>query len=144
MMQIDFYILETESRQKSLFFACGLLEKIEQRVYIHTDSLQEAERIEGLLWTYKDDSFLPHNIYHPQDDCPPHIQIGYREEAPINHQEVLLNLSANIPLFYVQFVRVMEIVFSDALVQQSARERYKQYRDQGYAITTHKLKADEI
>jgi hypothetical protein len=31
-MQIDFYILDAESRQKSLFFACELLEKIPQRL----------------------------------------------------------------------------------------------------------------
>lgn len=144
-MKVDFYILEATSGQKSLFYACQLLEKIyaeQKRVYINTSSKEEAERFDGLLWTYRDDSFLPHNLYNPTDDCPPPIQIGYGE-TPAAHQEVLLNLCKEIPRFYKQFTHVIEIVFSDPLVQQLARERFKQYRDQGCEINTYKLKANE-
>lgn len=159
-MQIDFYILDDTSSQKSLFFACGLIEKLHQkqrRIYIHAQSRHEAERIDALLWTYRDDSFLPHNLYHPSDDFPPSIQIGFDDTASESSHEVsrcasndtensdvLLNLSHELPPFYKHFQQVIEIVFSDPLTQQLARERYKHYREQGYEITTHKLKANQI
>lgn len=141
-MKIDFYILDNATAQKSLHFACGLIEKAylnQDRVYIHTNSKEEAERLDLLLWTFKDDSFLPHNLYRHDDQSPPPIQIGY-ENAPKEHTHLLLNLSQQFPDFYPQFNQVIEIVFSDATVQQLARERFKQYREQGHEINTHKLK----
>jgi DNA polymerase III subunit chi len=148
-MKIDFYILDQASGQKSLHFACRLLEKAyaeNQRVYIQVNSKEEAERLDTFLWTYRDDSFLPHNLYdQATHSCPPPIQIGYNETPKdySNSNNILLNLSREIPGFFKQFERVIEIVFSDSRVQQLARERYRYYRDQGYEMNTHKLKADE-
>jgi DNA polymerase-3 subunit chi len=144
-MQIDFYILETASGQTSLLFACRLLEKLyrqQQRIYVHTHSHNEAERLDKLLWTYRDDSFLPHQLYQAEQDNPAPIQIGF-QKAPPNPPQVLLNLSTEIPSFFSQFQHIIEIVFADPPVQQLARQRYKQYREQGLEISTHKLKADE-
>lgn len=144
-MKIDFYILDQATAQKSLFFACQLIEKaysLQQKVYIHTSSKEEAERFDQLLWTFRDNSFLPHNLYQPTDEHPPAIQIGYHETPP-SHADLLINLTHAIPAFYQQFKHTIEIVFSDAHVQQLARERYKQYRDQGCELNTFKIKANE-
>lgn len=144
--KIDFYILEEASGQTSLQFACKLIEKAwadQQQVYIHTHSREEAERLDTLLWTYRDDSFLPHNLYQATDDLPPPIQIGFAE-PPKHHQNLLLNLNQEIPAFYKQFSRIIEIVFSDPHVQQLARERYRHYRDQGCELNTYKIKANEV
>ena len=145
-MKIDFYILEAASGQKSLHFACQLLEQAyadKQRVYVNASSREEAERLDALLWTYRDDSFIPHNLYHPVEDHPPPIQIGH-DTAPDNHNGVLINLSREVPAFYSRFNHLIEIVLSDPVVQQLARTRYKQYRDQGHEIKTIKVKANEI
>ena len=60
-MKIDFYILETTSSQQSSFFACQLLEKLygEQQapIFVYTNTREEAQRFDALLWTYRDDSF---------------------------------------------------------------------------------------
>ncbi len=143
---IDFYILDTSSGQRSLLFACRLLEKAyeaAQSVYIHAPSQEEAERLDQLLWTYRDDSFIPHNLYQAADPFPPPIQIGYGETPP-PHQAILLNLASAVPAFYQQFPRIIEIVFSDPSVQQLARERYRYYRDQGCNMTNYKIKANEL
>lgn len=138
-MNIDFYILETASRQKAWFFACQLLEKLyleqQKTVFVHTQSREEAESLDALLWTYRDDSFIPHTL-SGSSEAP--IQIGYDDNHASN-QSVLVNLNQGIPGFYSQFEHVIEIVFSDPVVQQLARERYKQYRDQGHNINTIKI-----
>jgi len=145
-MKIDFYVLDTTNRQKSHFFACRLLEKLyteqQKTIFIQTNAREDADRFDALLWTYRDDGFLPHNLATASEDNNAPIQIGFGE-APAKAYAILLNLSNIIPPFYTQFEHVIEIVFSDPLVQQLARERYKQYRDQGYEINTIKLKADE-
>lgn len=145
-MKVDFYILEAASGQKSLFFACQLIEKLyaeQKQVFVHTNSREEAERFNTLLWTYRDDSFVPHQVYQEENDTPAPIQIGIGG-GPIKPVDVLVNLNQQIPAFYQQFSHVIEIVFSDPHVQQLARERYKQYRDQGCDMNTIKLKAHEM
>ena len=146
-MKIDFYILETSSNEKSQLFACQLIEKIyseqQKQIYINTSSRDEAERFDTLLWTYRDDSFLPHNLYNPLDDSPAPISVGFNEQIPDDSNDIMLNLSRDVPSFYQQFNHIIEIVFADTLVQQLARDRYKLYRSQGHTINTIKLKANE-
>lgn len=135
--RVDFYLLDAAHESASLRKVCDCIEKCYQAahsIYIHMHSRETAERLESLLWTYRDNSFLPHAIYDAShvDQIPPAIQIGFNES------------SANlIPPFFCQFTRIIEIVFADPSMQQSARERYKQYRDQGCEINTHKIKVNE-
>lgn len=145
-MKIDFYVLDTESSQKTLRFACQLLDELyaerRRRIVVHLKAQEDAARFDALLWTYRDDSFLPHQIYDSNDEDPVDILIS-DHAAPESHQDILLNLGEDIPSFHKQFQQVIEIVYSDPHAQQLARERYKQYRQMGYDINTIKLKANE-
>ncbi|MBV9576443.1 MAG: DNA polymerase III subunit chi [Gammaproteobacteria bacterium] len=142
-MKIDFYILTTTKKQIAMLFACSLIEKTyqaKQKAYIHLPTQEEAVRMDALLWTYRDNSFLPHMLFDAANPSPPPIQIGYTEELHLETQQMqLFNLSSTIPVFYQQFHHLIEIVFADPIVQQSARERYKQYRDLGHALNTIKI-----
>ena len=140
-MKIDFYVLDTENLQQAHYFLCELLEKIHMEqscsIFMHTNTLQEAEYFDALLWTYKKDSFLPHAIFAAADENLSPILIGYGAK-PASHQAVLFNLGKDIPPFFQEFERVIEIVFTDPLVQQLARQRYKRYRDLAIEINTIK------
>lgn len=141
MPKIDFYLIPTPSHQERLAFACRLVEKIykqQRRIYIHTEDKTAAHRIDELLWTYRDDSFLPHNLIGEGPDPVPPIQIGYNT-VPDKHRDVLINLNSNAPEFYKQFSRILELISDDPAIQAAGRERYKLYRVQGCDITTHKL-----
>lgn len=144
MPKIDFYIL-AENEPKSHFqFACRLIEKAHKnkhRIYIHTDSEADAHQIDEMLWTYREDSFLPHNLYGEGPEPAPPIQIGFNA-TPEKHRDILINLSKQIPAFFKQFNRVLELVPSESSLQEAARERFKQYRAQGFEITTHKLNVE--
>lgn len=141
-MKIDFHVLEEASNQRAWHYACQLLEKAhseQRKVFIYMNSDEEAERLDTLLWTYKEDSFIPHHLYNLNEEFPAKIQIA--SKAPATEQtDLLLNLSKELPAFYTQFSHVIEIVFSDPHVQQLARERFKQYREQGHEINTYKTK----
>lgn len=141
-MKIDFYVLETTSALQSRIFACRLVEQFYQEqgsgIFLHTDSKEEAEKLDALLWTFGDTSFLPHQLYSGQENQAP-IQIGFGE-SPLNKQTILINFGKEIPGFYQQCDQVIEIVFTDPVVQQCGRQKYKQYRDQGHDIQTIKSK----
>lgn len=143
MPKIDFYILPEDN---CLQLACKLIEKAyknRHRVYIHTENETVAHQLDELLWTYKEESFIPHNLYGEGPDPAPPIQIGFAS-TPEKHRDILINLSNDIPVFYKQFARIMELVPNSPSIQERARENYRIYRSNGYDIQTHKLQTIEL
>lgn len=146
MPKIDFYILSEGDAQTRWQLACRLIEKgykNQHRIYIHTENKTDAHRLDELLWTYREDSFLPHNLYGEGPEPTPPIQIGF-DTTPDKQRDILINLSNQVPAFFEQFNRVMEIVPNDPAIQACSRENYRTYRTQGYEITTHKLQTVEL
>jgi DNA polymerase-3 subunit chi len=52
---------------------------------------------------------------------------------------VLVNLRADWPPFFGRFERLVEIVSVDDEDRQQGRERFKFYRDRGYALRIHDM-----
>ena len=55
------------------------------------------------------------------------------------HNDVIINLTSEIPDNFSAFKRVIEIVSQDEENISAARNRYRWYKDRGYSIATHKL-----
>lgn len=145
MPRIDFYIIEESSANVRMRLACRLIEKAyknRHRIYIHTANQAEAHELDELLWTYREDSFLPHNLYGDGPEPTPPIQIGFAA-TPDKQRDILINLSNEVPAFYPQFLRVLEIVSNEPAIQAIGREHYRQYRTEGHDISTHKLQTVE-
>lgn len=142
-MNIDFYVLNEVSRPQGLHLVCRLIETCylsQEKVFIHTTK-EEALLLDKLLWVYREDSFIPHQLYSTSADLSIPVLIG-EGELPSFFSGVIVNLHQS-PISSLSS-RVIEIVFSEATMQQLARERYKQYRALGYDITTHKIKANDL
>lgn len=143
MTRIDFYILEHGGPEQGPQVACRVAEKAwlaGHKVYIHAADAGEAAQLDELLWTFRQGSFVPHQKLAagaPADALTP-IHIGWEGE-PAVHDEVLINLAAEVPLFFSRFQRVAEIVPADDQAKQQGRARYKFYRDRGYPLQTHTL-----
>lgn len=145
MPKIDFYILATDNENDYFDFVCRLIEKAyknQHRIYIHAENRAMAHQLDELLWTYREDCFLPHHLYGEGPDPAPPIQIGF-DIKPDKHRDILINLHKTIPDFFTQFSRVCEIISNNPENQAAARERYRDYRAQGFNITTHKLQSIE-
>jgi DNA polymerase-3 subunit chi len=146
MPKIDFYILATAAANTRLQFACRLIEKAyknQHRVYIHTENQADAHTLDELLWTYRDDSFLPHNLYGDGPEPAPPIQIGFNV-TPAKQRDILINLSNQVPAFFAQFNRILELIPTDPDQQELGRERFRFYRTQGLHIDTHKLQENVV
>jgi len=137
MTRIDFYILSDNHNR--LDFMCRLTEKLYrdgQRLHIHAANDNMADRIDGLLWSYRDISFIPHELSVNAPETA--VTIGHSDTAP-GCNTILINLADEIPQFFSHFERVVEIVDSVDSQRQSGRVRYKYYRDRGYELTNHTI-----
>ena len=57
------------------------------------------------------------------------------------HHEVLVNLGGGQPPWFASFERLVEVVGSDDDDRAGARERWRFYRERGYALERHDLAA---
>jgi DNA polymerase III subunit chi len=166
MTQIDFYILDESSPKNLHQIVCRLCEKAlsqKMKVVIYTESIEQAQQLDDLLWSYKPDSFIAHqNRFNesvendvPQANIPQKVLFNYpvlisNEEqlstffTGINQEhwqytQLLINLSTNTPPYYQRFDRLAEMVEKDAKQKEVARNRYRNYRQQGYSLNKYDL-----
>lgn len=136
---IDFYLL-TEADPRARLAKTGRLidEAYQQgrKIYIHTKSEAAAFELDESLWTFEDNSFIPHNLIREQEQLPPPVQIGFADDLP-KSRDILINLSDSVLDYSHQFRRIIEIVPNDEQCKAQLREHFKQYRAQGYVIKTH-------
>ena len=144
MTRVDFYVLEDSAAQARERFACRLTEKawrLKHRVYLFAASPAEAQRLDSLLWTFSDRSFLPHVLDAPDLDpalaAATQVRVGAGE--PAFEAELLVNLGSEVPLFFSRFERVAEIVGGSDADRALARDRFRFYRDRGYTLETHQI-----
>lgn len=142
MARVDFYVLQGSGDLLRKKFACRLAEKayrLKHLVHIHAADSQSAGQLDSLLWTYRDGSFVPHEMVRDgQSDIESPITIGH-SGRPGRDAELLINLTDAVPPENGAFPRIAEIVTSDDESRRRSRERYAQYRDLGHSLQTHKL-----
>ncbi len=140
MARIDFYVLSEAGAQARQSFACRLAEKayrLDNSVHIETGSRADAERMDELLWTFRDGSFVPHHLIGAAElDSPVTIGCG---SQPLAAKDLLINLCDDVPSFATSFPRIAELVSADDDCRQRGREHFAAYRDQGHEVDTHTL-----
>ncbi len=141
MARVDFYVLSQSSEKARQHFAWKLAEKayrLDNTVHILASSRADVERLDELLWTFRDGSFVPHHVVGDPASVESPISIGCDTDA-VEPRDLLINLCDEIPPVAASFPRVAELVTSDQDCKQRSRKRYASYREQGHDINTHKL-----
>ena len=139
--RVDFYILAASEPASRLQFACRLTEKAynqKNRIYAHTSSQTEATKLDEMLWTFKEGSFIPHQSLNDSNDERTPVSIGTPERWE-NEGELLINLSEAAPTFSTNYTRVVEIIDGQETSRQAGRKRFKQYREMGLEPVTHQI-----
>ncbi len=139
MARVDFYVLEQADSQARMRLACRLAEKAwsqSQKVLMLTPDSADAQILDEMLWTFRDRSFVPHEIYSPQR--APRASVLISDDAGIaGVADVLINLSDRVPEGFERFARIVEPVDGDPARRQSGRERFRFYRERGLAPASH-------
>jgi DNA polymerase-3 subunit chi len=137
MTRIDFYV-DADDR---LRVACRLAAKAlaqRLRVLVFAPDGEAAAALDRLLWTTPAIGFVPHVMADHRLAAETPVVIA-RGDGEFPHDEVLVNLAREAPRSFTRFQRLVEIVSRDEDDRRAARERYRFYRDRGYAISTHSL-----
>ena len=150
-VQVDFYVLGGAEAAGKDHYACRIANKGYGRglkVYLRTGDPQHSRRLDKMLWTFAQGSFVPHAVCddaaHNQDHDPDHdidrypVLIGHGD-APPHCADLLISLGSEVPADYARFARVAELIGAEAADKASGRERFRFYREQGIEPKTHKV-----
>ncbi len=139
MTEVWFYHLQRRPLEAVLPV---LLERCIERGWRSLVLAGSKERMEALnahLWTYRDDSFLPHGIAgEPQAELQPILltaAFDAADSAP-NSANVLFLVDGAASGRMAEFDRTVDLFDgNDAAALEAARERYRRARDAGYDVT---------
>jgi DNA polymerase III subunit chi len=136
--EIDFHF----NTPDKVSYACRLLRKAVgargARVVVVADA-QMLDAIDLALWTFAPAEF----IAHCRSDGEPHtvsrspVVLAESGAAPLPHQQVLVNLGAELPTGFERFERLIDIVSADDADRLAGRKRWRHYAERGYAIQRH-------
>jgi DNA polymerase-3 subunit chi len=141
LTRVDFYTLAPQAGGDRFVLTCRLVERIHGeglRILIHVPGADEARHLDRLLWTWRQESFLPHGLVGETDAELTPILIT-RDGAPESEDQVLINLGLEVPTFFGRFERLCEPLDHDPAVRDAGRRRYAWYRDRGYPLQHHSV-----
>ena len=139
MTQVDFYVLP-KGGGLTLAQAVGrIADKAVgkgHQVFIQATEETEAIDVQHGLWTFRAQSFLPSALVTSHDQEP--VAIGWAEPG-LEYDDVLLNISGAVPVYFSRFRRLAEIVPQDEAKLAASRDAWRFYRDRGYPLAKHDL-----
>lgn len=109
-----------------------------QAVLVYVPDEADANRLDRILWTQPQLSFLPHCRADSPLVAETPILLTDRLDAPPQEQ-CLLNLGNELPPGFSRFEELVEIVSTNDADRLPARERFKFYRERGYAIDSRDI-----
>jgi DNA polymerase-3 subunit chi len=138
MTQIEFHFNTTER----LLYTCRLLRKAHARALRVGVVGSEASlrQLDAALWTFSESDFLPHS--HLADAAevvnasPIRLHV---DPLLLSGMDVLVNLGDEVPQGFESFGRLVEMVATDDHGRMMARQRWRHYAAQGYALKQHDL-----
>ncbi len=139
MTQVDFYVLPADDLLQRIHYACRLTAKALRsghQVYLHAENEVMANQVDNLLWSFEPSSFIPHTM--AKDESAEAVIIGW-QDCPGQHNDMLINLTNEVPEFFSRFNRVSEIVVQESQCLDASRVSFKFYKDRGYPLQTHKF-----
>ena len=135
MTRIDFH----SNVGDSIASACRLVRK----AYLSGQPivvLAEPDRLAAFdeqLWTFSPLDFVPHCMAaSPLAKDTPVVLAANLDEVP--HHQILVNLGMSVPPQFARFERLLEVVGNEEQELAAGRERYRFYRDRGYALNNYK------
>jgi DNA polymerase-3 subunit chi len=140
--RVDFYVSAEAGEPARLRLACRIAEKAylaKQTVVVWTDDATLLPRLDEMLWTFGDGTFVPHDVVSGEGsmcEAPVALTTG---ALPQGHADVLLNLGNSIPSFYEKFARVAEFLDARPDVRAAGRDRFKTYRGKSIEPQTHNI-----
>jgi len=133
MTSVDFYFNASDK----LAVACRLAAKAhaaQHTVLILAPDARAAEQLDRLLWSHQALSFVPHCLASDALSNETPVLIATPED-PFIERALMINLAPHCPAKFERFTRLLELVSDEPNDRVLGRERYRFYKDRGYALT---------
>ncbi len=143
MPTVNFYVLTDSAPDAHLRHACRLAEQAVdngQRVFVRIADADDAKRMDDLLWTFGDRSFLPHEIATPDSPSDARIRVLIGSTSPpAEFRDLLINLGSDALSEMDSVQAIAELVPADPQLKRLARERFKHYRERNLEPVTQNV-----
>ena len=140
---VDFYLLNTLLHEDVYRFTCRLVDKaylLQKRIYIEVNSHEEGQRLDELLWTFRDISFIPHSYLGVNSILDPMLTVNIATDKPSKlNADILFNLSHEVPTYFPKFSRIIEVVSEEKENKNQSRQKYKFYKTHNCQLITHTI-----
>ena len=138
MTEALFYHLERRALEDVL---PGLVDKSLQRGWralVRTDSAERSDALDTLLWTYDDQSFLPHALTGDGDSTRQPVLISV-EDANLNRAEIVFYVGGSLPADWAELKDLVRVVLlfdgRDGEALAGARAAWKDAKAAGHDVT---------
>jgi len=143
--RVSFYVLSDAAPAARLGYACRLAEKaykLQNRIHAHASDTRMATALDELLWTFRQGSFVPHEVVTAGTTPAAPVTIGSADAAGGAEPpaaDLLINLAGDVPGFFQNYARIAEIIDGSPASREAGRARHRFYRDQGLEPETHEV-----
>lgn len=140
--QIDFYVLQIQSPGGRFTLACRIVEKayrLGHRVYLRTGNTDDTNVLDELLWTFSQNSFVPHQLSTESDSKESPVVIGESPPPAAEGTDVVISVADDPILDFTAYPRIVEIVGYEDAEKESGRNRFRYYREHGVEPNTHQI-----
>jgi DNA polymerase III subunit chi len=135
MTRIDFH----SNVGDSIAYACRLARKayLSGQPLVVLADVPRLKVFDELLWTFAPLEFVPHCMAGSALAQETPVVLTSDLDAVAQHR-ILLNLGFSVPSQFARFERLLEVVGNDPDELVAGRDRYRFYRDRGYALNNYK------
>jgi DNA polymerase III subunit chi len=136
MTEVLFYHLQETTLERVL---PPLIEKSLERkwrVVVQTSSEERADALDSHLWTYRDDSFLPHGTWRDRDAAEHPVLLSVAGDNPNGAQIRFLVDGTSVPDDASQYERLV-LIFNgdDDEAATAARAAWSDCKARGFEVT---------
>ena len=143
MTRVEFHVLLDDQPAAADRYACTLCEQAYgagRQVLLYCADEDHCARLDGLLWSFRDSSFLPHGRLGPSAAPVLIASAGTASGEAPPERPLLINLSDHMPPGFEHFEDVCELVYQTPARLQLARTHYRHYRACGCTLEHHRLR----
>ncbi len=113
--------------------------RLGKKVLIACETEQQALNLDEALWQREPEQFVPHNLSGEITNYATPIEISWVGKRNSQRRDLLISLQTSVPDFAQSFNHIIDFVPADETRKAQARERYKQYRQLGWQLSTEQV-----
>jgi DNA polymerase-3 subunit chi len=131
--------IELRSPEQRLSFVCDLAARHCERgetVAVYCPDPSDAEALDSLLWTFRQNSFIPHvRLEHAEEPLIEPVLIFGGEPDGVEAEVLILASAEGVPEWYERFAYIHDFAaVYDEGMRQAGRDRYAAYKGAGYRM----------